>query len=177
MRDRWWVWLLALFAMLVLVKIVFRNRAAPPEIPEDPNELMPLLAEDGVTRARAEFGIVLDYSPGSVQLVEGLLESLHARRVAGEMNDNRLNREAMTWGAYIGEVIRRLKSGRWERGDDVGGPDSFPVLFNGNKAYPVGWCVRRILNGVEDNVWGKFRLLNRLDQLDGGENELAPVKP
>ncbi|HEY8505754.1 MAG TPA: hypothetical protein VIL46_14310 [Gemmataceae bacterium] len=120
---------------------------------------MAVLADEAVRRARAEFGVALDFSPDSVAAVEELLGELHARRAAGGMTDARINREAMTWGAYVGEVIRRLKGGRWDKDHPVADPDSYPIDYDGHQSFPVGWCGRRILNGDEDNVLHKFRFL------------------
>jgi hypothetical protein len=120
---------------------------------------MAALADEAVQRARDEFQIALDFGPDSVGQVEELLGKLHARRGAREMTDRRLHREAMTWGAYIGEVIRRLKGGHWEKDDEVCGPNSYPIHYGTGQSFPVGWCGKRILNGDEDNVWHKFQVL------------------
>jgi len=159
MGDYRWVWALAALAVVVGLVVLLRRRPTPPAIPEEPNALMSLLADEAVQRARAEFGVALDFSPESVAAVEDLLAQLHDRRAAGEMTDGRLNREAMTWGAYVGEVIRRLKGGQWAKDHHAAGPDSYPIDYDGHQSFPVGWCGRRIVNGAEDNVLLKFRYL------------------
>jgi hypothetical protein len=65
----------------------------------------------------------------------------------------------MTWGAYIGEVIRRLEGGHWEKDSDVAGPDTYPIHHGQGQSFVVGWCGKRILNGAEDNVWHKFQVV------------------
>jgi len=128
---------------------------------------MAALADEAVSRARTEFQIALDFTPDSVGAVEELLGKLHARRAAGEMTDPRLHREAMTWGAYIGEVIRRLKGGHWQKDHPVVGSNRYPIHYEGHESFPVGWCGKRIVNGLEDNVWHKFQILT-LGQGEGG---------
>jgi len=44
-------------------------------------------------------------------------------------------------------------------GPPAAGPDSYPIDYEGHQSFPVGWCGRRILNGDEDNVLHKFRIL------------------
>jgi hypothetical protein len=155
-----WLWVLVVIAIVAGAVIVLRRRpAAPPPLPEEPNALMAALADEAVSRAGSEFQVTLDFSPESVEAVEELLGNLHVRRAAGGMTDARLHREAMTWGAYIGEVIRRLKGGHWEKDHDVAGPDTYPIDYEGHQSFPVGWCGKRILNGDEDNVWHKFQIL------------------
>jgi hypothetical protein len=160
MGDGRWVWVVLVLVLTAVVVLVLRRRAAvPPPIPEEPNALMAVLADEAVHRARTEFGITLDFSADSVAAVEEALGKLHARRAPGEMSDARLNREAMTWGAYVGEVIRRLKGGRWDKDHPAAGPDSYPIDYDGDQSFPVGWCGRRILDGDQDNVLHKFRIL------------------
>ena len=161
-----WLWVLVLILVAGAV-MVLRRRPAPPAIPEEPNALMAALADEAVRRARDEFQVVLDFGPESVGAVEELLGKLHARRVAGQMTDARLHREAMTWGAYVGEVIRRLKGGHWEKDHHVAGPNSYPIHYAGHQSFPVGWCGKRIMNGEEDNVWHKFQVLTLGEDQDG----------
>jgi|SRR5580693_5340792 hypothetical protein len=66
------------------------------------------------------------------------------------------------YGAYIGEVIRRSEPGaKWEPDDSVGGEKSYPIIGGPGHghSYPMARCYHRIVNGPEDNVWVKFRVL------------------
>jgi hypothetical protein len=153
------VCVVVLIVLAASALVAMRRRAARPAIPEEPNALMAALADEAVHRAGSEFQVTLDFGPDSVGAIEGLLGELHARRIAGQMTDARLHREAMTWGAYIGEVVRRLNGGHWEKDHQVAGPGTFPIHYAGHQSFPVGWCGKRILNGEEDNVWHKFQVL------------------
>lgn len=166
--DWRWLWIILAVVVVVAVASVLRRRSAPSSgVLEEPNALMAALAEEAVQRARDEFQVALNFSPDSVAAVEDVLGKLHARRLAGEMTDARLHREAMTWGAYIGEVIRRLKGGHWEKDHSVGGPNSYPIHYGGGQSFVVGWCGKRILNGEEDNVWHKFQVITLGDGQGG----------
>lgn len=128
-------------------------------------------AEAAVGAARNDFGITLDYGPDSVQKVEELLSRESGRYQRGEMSEQDLVRSSMQWGAYIGEVIRRLKPSHWEIDSTIGGDGSFPIVFDEERheTFPIRWCYKRIKNGPEDNVWHKFSLLI----LQGGANDGA----
>jgi hypothetical protein len=65
----------------------------------------------------------------------------------------------MTCNSRVGEVIRRMHNGSWGIDHDVAGPGSFPIRWADHESFPIGWCGKRILNGEEDNVWFKFRML------------------
>jgi len=159
-----WRWALAIVLVMVLagIMIALRRRAAPQAPPAPHNEtnaVMASLADEAVNRARSEFRQTLDFAPESVRTVEQILGKLYELRAAGEMPDDRLHREAITWGAYVGEVIRRQKGGHWEKDHDVGGPDSFPLHHGGGQSFPVAWCGKRLINGDEDNVWIKYQVM------------------
>lgn len=127
--------------------------------PPDVQEGMAQLADKAVRRAAAEYATDLDYSPESVERVEAVLGRLHARHAAGDLSADDARREGAMWGAYVGEVIRRHKGGYWEADHPVAGPASFPICYDGRQSFPVTWCLKRVVNGDEDNVWHKFRYL------------------
>lgn len=128
-------------------------------------------AQLAVENAKAEFDAVLDYSPESVETVESVLSQIHDSHVANPIPSAELNRHALKWGAYLGEVIKRLRTAEWKFDSDVGGDASLPVVYADNsETFPVRWCYKRIVNGDEDNVWHKFTLLvmNRDSDLGDG---------
>ena len=158
-----WVWALVLVVFVAGIAFALRRRAAqqppPTPPPKDTNAVMASLADEAVSRARSEFQQSLDFAPESVRKVEQILGKLYEVRAAGEMPDDRLHREAETWGAYIGEVIRRHMGGHWEKDHEVGGPDSYPLHHGGGQSFPVAWCGKRLINGDEDNVWFKYQVM------------------
>jgi hypothetical protein len=103
--------------------------------------------------------LILDYTPDSIQSVEKILGSLHDQYVKNPSSVS-ANGLGSAYGAYIGEVIRKTGPGsKWERDDPVGGEKSYPIIWGGENSYPMAWCYRRIVNGPEDNVWIKYRVL------------------
>jgi hypothetical protein len=159
-----WRWALALVLVLLAAGtvIALRRRTAPqaPPAPRDETDaVMVSLADEAVSRARSEFQQSLDFAPESIRTVEQILGKVYDLRAAGQLTDDRLHREALTWGTYIGEVIRRQKGGHWEKDHAVGGPDSYPLHHGGGQSFPVAWCGKRLINGDEDNVWFKYQVM------------------
>jgi len=85
------------------------------------NPQMQKLADQAVTAARDKFGISLDFSENSLQLLEILLQQAHEGYKEGYKqsvgNGNSINisieNTVRVWGSYLGEVIRRSLGGDW----------------------------------------------------------------
>lgn len=118
-------------------------------------------AQRAVTDAKNEYDVVLDFSPDSVESLESILAQIHASHTADPLSDVELQRHALKWGGYLGEVIKRVRTAEWELDSQINGEGSLPIVFedNSGESFPVGWCYKRIGNGDEDNVWTKFTLL------------------
>ena len=75
--------------------------------------------------------------------------------------------EAIIDGAFVGEAIRRTHGGFWMEKPDI--PDSglFPLNINGSISYPITWCLKRLVNGPEDNIYDKyvFIILQRTNEV------------
>jgi hypothetical protein len=117
-------------------------------------------AQLAVNDAKIEFNADLDYSPDSIETVDSILAQIHNAHVATPLSDAELNRSALKWGGYLGEVIKRVRAAEWRLNSDVGGEASLPIVYEDNsESFPVRWCYKRIVNGDEDNVWHKFTIL------------------
>ncbi len=116
-------------------------------------------AEQAVLDAKRRDGTVLDYSPASVRLVEGILEKMTRSPEFKRATDKDVCAEALILGAYIGEVIRREHGGTWAKDHAIAGPASFPISSKGHDYFPYGWCLKRLTNGPEDSVWFKYQTL------------------
>lgn len=106
-------------------------------------------AEDQASR----LGRSLDYSDGSIEVLEGILE-LYARyfRENGP-DDQKIWNQAVLYGTYLGETL--LRNGladlgyRWALTEN-----SLPVLAKDgrNQMSPITKAEKRIQNGPEDSV-------------------------
>lgn len=112
-------------------------------------------AADCVDFVAAKLSLSLDYSAGSVALVEQCLEVLHAQKSAAP-SEQRIQQFAKMFGSYLGETYRRLYGGEW----GVDG-NRQPALRSsgGLVCYPWTRAYKRITNGPEDNVAHWFAYL------------------
>jgi hypothetical protein len=115
-------------------------------------------------------GISLDYSPGSVEIVEQQLGKLHevvqasandpTRKLASP-SDQEIRLMSYTFGSYIAEVLKRKYGGTWSTqsalypGKEI---PTFHVGANRMDIWPQIKVEKRLRNGPEDNVWHYFQL-------------------
>src|SRR5579862_5584491 len=109
--------------------------------------------------ARA-FEVELDFTTGSVAVVETILSQLHDeyRRTR---NADGFEGLGLEMAAYIVTVIERnICVGKWQRNSREFGKDSFPYyLPSGRIIFPYAWCLKRLLDGEGDDVCIKFKTL------------------
>ena len=147
----------ALSVAVVLIKRLVRRRSGPRS-----GAIDDLAAwADGQARADAKqhYQIDLDGSDESVRLVEDILGKISAlaHDSQGRLKEG-MSGMAMMYGMYIGECIRRNHGGTWGVDHEAGGPKSYPFRHRSD-SFPTAWAYRRIVNGAEDNVWMKYRIL------------------
>jgi hypothetical protein len=149
--------------------LVLRYRARR-RLRSDFNYAMQAVAAGAVQRARSEHKIDLDYSPGSIERLENMLGDLHNRHLQNPMQEKDITVLSMRWGAYIGEVAKRIRPGKWQRDSEKAGSGSMPLIFeDGLEAFPCSWAHKRIADGPEDNIVFKFKVISdpRMRELVG----------
>ncbi len=121
---------------------------------------MKVVANEAVRTAKQEHQVMLDFSPASVQRLEGdILAKLHEAHLKTSMSEQNLSRLSIRWGAYLGETLKRRRPGRWHRDSQKVGRGTTPVVFEpGTEAFPRSWVYKRIADGPEDNVAFKFQV-------------------
>ena len=78
--------------------------------------------------------------------------------------------EGLIGGAFIGEAIRRTHGGRWlERAPDLPDAGGYPLQVGTSTIWPVNWCLKRLVNGPEDNTYDKYvyLILKRTNDVNG----------
>jgi hypothetical protein len=164
--------LLVLLALGVVLFLLTRHKKAASALKfGSTDEFIQFMAAEAVKDAAEKDRINLDYSVDSIKKVEEILGRLHEQYVKDPSSISAKGLGS-AYGAYIGEVIRKSEPGaKWERDDAVGGEKSYPIIWGPGHghSYPMAWCYHRIVNGPEDNVWVKFRVLK-----DGTMKTLSP---
>jgi hypothetical protein len=150
-------------------------RQAPQRDPlKNIDEYMASLSAQAVKRAGSSYGVNLDYSPDSVKEVEKILATKYELQKTHPMTETEKADAANLWGAYIGEVMKRMHPAHWTRDSTAAGKDALPIVFNdsGEESYPCTWVYHRLVNGDEDNVWVKFHFITQ----PGGLKRYFPPK-
>ena len=130
---------------------------------------MAAYALDAVDHARDKFAVTLDFTPGSVEKVEEILQKLFDDKPTGLMakllkkglSDKDVDLMAKMYGGYIGEVLRRQAGeGEWYFDDQImPGNVVYGLEAKGGKFWPQIKVHKRFANGPEDNVWMYYRFL------------------
>ena len=124
-------------------------------------------AEVAVEVAAVRYGVRLDYTEGSVQAVEALLDRVARARRKGLLGrlfrrgptDKDLWAHALVFGAYLGEVMRRMWGGEWQAPRPEIGEEYVTFNYGETYVWPTAKAYKRLLNGDEDNVWFYYRVL------------------
>jgi hypothetical protein len=160
--------------LILVIGLVLRNRYMKQHQFQTAGQFAQWLATEAVKDAKENNQVALDYTPDSIQHVENILGHLHDKYIKNPSSVS-ANGLALAYGAYIGEVIRRSEvDAKWERDDPVGGEKSYPITWGGGHSYPMAWCYHRIVNGPEDNVWIKYRVLKEQRDEKRGKTATRP---
>lgn len=121
---------------------------------------MQVIAKEAVRRARKDFHVELDFSTDSIERLEEMLARLHEAYLKTPLTEKELAHQSLRWGAYVGEVAKRVQPGKWQRDSEKMGRGAMPVVFHSaNEAFPCSWVRKRIADGPDDNIFFKFRVL------------------
>lgn len=116
--------------------------------------------------ARDVFGLTCDYSEASMAALDDAISKFHPQ-------GNKLQTTIISYGAYIGETVRRNLGGTWAETDDdtmlkdVGGV--------GITIYPFTWARKRLANGMEDSIAYKYAYVKSEVLKEGGKAASFPA--
>jgi len=119
---------------------------------------MRLMAEQEIIDSWTGFKVPLDFSDGSIQALETVLDRMTRSPQIQSFTEKDLRAEALIAGAYVGEVIRRNHLGVWAIDSETAAELSFPMKHGSGEEFPCTWCYKRLKNGPEDNIWDKYRI-------------------
>lgn len=130
---------------------------------------MARFAEQAAIDAQNTYRTPLDYSPDSIPTVENILDRLARSPGFAKFTDKDIRAEALIFGAYIGEVIRRQQGGHWAEDHPRAGAGSYPLYWGtgSNSSFPYVWCYKRLTLGAEENILHKYQYFVT-KQLDPG---------
>jgi len=126
--------------------------AAEPEIVTDANA-----AAQWVATALSSSGYKADFTLDSLKEIDRFLDDQAPGgnpKPSGLLAED-LGARLFALGAYVGEVVRRQGSGRWQ-GDDADPQAAINLtveLKSGAKFWPVQRVMKRFKNGPEDGIY------------------------
>ena len=110
------------------------------------NKLMRDSANDAIKTSEEEFGIELDFSSESVSLIDVIIS-----KFLDIYNDQALEDKAVfticnIYGAYIGEVFRKLAGGQWQYNLQDEEAPSIMLMYQDKTFAFAGICYERLVN-------------------------------
>lgn len=139
------------FAIVGILLLIFKSSPAPEPAPAptaqtfaSTDEMMIKLATEAVNWVKADRGITLDYSPDSIKIIDEELVRIQKLNTKFQTKSG-YRAMSMSYGAYVGEVIRRSNGGAWA--DKIEGQSgryllSIPKYQSIIK--PIDWCYQRL---------------------------------
>ncbi|MCW8092165.1 hypothetical protein OPS28_10145 [Alteromonas ponticola] len=120
------------------------------------DQLMKECASDAVQTAEEEFNVKLDLTQDSVANVDDVLLSFVDKYHDKALEDNAVFTICNIYGAYIGEVFKKMIGGTWRY--DQSNPDApFVVLDVNENSYAFsGICYERLVNNSNISVKAYF---------------------
>lgn len=107
--------------------------------------MMQMYANDAVTLA-SRMQSELDYSEQSLEVVEEILGKYHSS-ITDEVTEEQIGLMSLTWGGYIGEVMRRKFDGVWTMEKEL-----IKLVIKGTDCYPMGAAFMRIKSGEDSSI-------------------------
>jgi hypothetical protein len=127
------------------------------EITEDQlDQFMLVHAAQAVEFALSNFNTELDYSSGTLILLESILDSFLEETEEAEPTDEQKIYYSTMWGAYLGETIRREIGGEWKMHED-----ECCVLVDEEYIPVISKVYDHISIGSEESIVDFFHSLHR----------------
>jgi hypothetical protein len=127
------------------------------------DDMMKAYADNALDLAK-QLNVDLDFSEGSIELLEMVLEVYHKGIPKGIKkffskgpSEHEISQMSKIWGAYLGETIIKNLGGHWEISKSFDG--AICLIIGDGEIYPPAKVYKRIINGSEDNVYVYYVVL------------------
>ncbi|PTY00842.1 hypothetical protein DB346_14630 [Verrucomicrobia bacterium LW23] len=111
--------------------------------------------------AAATQGVTLNYSVESFDKLEQLLGKLHDRYAASG-DETGLVDTALQYAAYVVTVLEKnYGKGVWSDEDPHHAESSYGFHLQGITIFPVGLCLKRIIDGPKEDIAARLRACTR----------------
>ena len=107
------------------------------------------LADKARALAKKEYRLDLTNDRASIEDLENkILQDFHHNQLISAYPEEELAATSQLWGAYVGEVLRRIRPGVWQTKSRYEGRRPMPFVLDRNaEVFPCTWVYRRIKHG------------------------------
>ncbi len=132
--------------------------------------------EVAIRTAQVRWGLSLDFSTESLGGLDRLLDELHriAAAPGSRPTDEQLTENALRWGAYFGEVVRRRHGGRWTQEEIPGQGSVLRLQVADVPVFPLSRVLKRIRDGLPPTLVEHHRELS--DRLGPASGPSLPTR-
>jgi len=130
---------------------------------------MERMAEQAAMDAWTRYRIHVRIDVKSLQAFEHYLDLVSHNPQFQNSSPKDKQAEAIIDGAFVGEAIRRTHGGVWMEKSDIPDGGLFPLNTDGRINHPITWCLKRLVNGPDENIYKKyaFFLLQKTNEFHG----------
>ena len=130
---------------------------------------MERMAEQAAMDAWTRYRIHVHIDVQSLQDFERYLNLVSQNPQFQNASPKDKNAEAIIDGAFVGEAIRRTHGGFWVVKPENPDFGVFPLNIDGRINYPIAWCLKRLVNGADENIYKKyvFFILQKTNEFQG----------
>lgn len=156
-------YVVGILAVIVIVVYVVRSAGAGASRiggklkGDSTDEEMKRLAAAARLAAKKEYRLDLTHDRASISDLENeIMQDLHHNQLITPYPEEELTELSRLWGAYVGEILRRVRAGIWQSRSRHGDRRPMPFVIDRNhEVFPCSWVYRRIKHGPEYSVHRK----------------------
>ena len=124
--------------------------------PEEITQLMADSAQSAIETTMEEFGVTLDSSDKSVELIDDVILSWLGKYKDQALEENAVFTICNIYGAYLGEIFRKKVGGNWSYDESNLDAPYVVVQYAGNSYAFAGICYQRLVNDSQISVSNYF---------------------
>ncbi len=107
------------------------------------------LAAQAIQIASDDYGVILDFTEGSLPTFFKLLERAHILNSSPGYEKVFPSRTIQVWGAYLGETIRRSRNGVWKENPAANNIRRYSVSTPTGSIFPMEQIYLRVVPGIQ----------------------------
>ena len=124
--------------------------------PEEITQLMADSAQSAIETTMEEFGVTLDSSDKSVELIDDVILSWLGKYKDQALEENAVFTICNIYGAYLGEIFRKKVGGNWSYDESNLDAPYVVVQYAGNSYAFAGICYQRLVNDSQISISNYF---------------------